>query len=212
MDEDESIEDVVRALCLARRGRAFEDGCVAESASTVDDDEFRAAFGSSVSVEASMERLRVVTEDPERALDAELDEIERALEEGGGWTSRSGTRVRTRDAREPPEMWRARFIDVLDSGGVGTRANAGGTGTTEAARVGGGEAFGARAGDETLAAAAIPATSAGAALDALREDGPLVDDIVRRIDRATASLARAQKLLAEGQMDAARRGRRDGGT
>lgn len=157
-----------------------------------------------------MERSDVAMDDPERALDAELDEIERALEDGGGWRTREAPRAPTRDAREPPEMWRARFIDVLESGGVGTSVDARGVGEGSWARVGGREAFGARAGDETLAAAAIPAVSAGAAMDALREDGPLVDDIVRRIDRATASLAYAQKLLAGGRVDEARPGRRDG--
>ena len=221
MDADEDVRDLVRGLVGAsasstrRLARGTNGRCLNRGDDGTRDDGVETRETRSVEVEVDARRAyldvppldRVGLDAEEAALDAELDELSRALD-AAPTTPRTledaldALRRRTRaanafdsnreamdDAPTAPKMWHARFLDDVardvesSSGGF---ADAFGKASSSSTRTR------ARSDDARLDAAAIPVVSAreamGTLLTSLRE-------VSARLDVASAHVEEAKRAL-----------------
>ncbi|CEG01435.1 unnamed product [Ostreococcus tauri] len=201
MDADGSVRAVIRALC-ARGQRGGDAGWTNDGARAVtddirEDDRDGRWPGATTTTTRAREGGEVDDVDAcltESALDAELDEIERAMARGGGGAATAaaaaargredGRRTRERSSApgEAPEMWSARFVDVLASTRPPIDAEETSLGTV-----------GSGLGESRRLATEIPVVGERERSNAIDER---IHAIIQRVDGVRAAVAEVRRALA----------------
>ena len=200
MDADGSVRAVIRALCARGQGGRdagwTNDGARAVTDDIREDDRDGRWTGATTTTRAregaGMDDVDACL--TESALDAELDEIERAMARGGGGAATAtatatrgredGRRMRERSSApgEAPEMWSARFVDVLASTRPPIDAEETSLGTV-----------GSGLGESRRLATEIPVVGERERSNAIDER---IHAIIQRVDGVRAAVAEVRRALA----------------